>query len=141
MQRVAARIAGHKAEDLTPKNTAMLADIRAGARMPERIPIKNSGKISFVNLSDVDWIGSADNYSELHVGNHSHLIRETLTSLSERLPEDVFCRVSRTSIINVTRLKELQPLPHGEYVLTLTTGAKIILSRTYRDELPRLKKG
>lgn len=141
MGRLKARMTAHKTDDLLAKNSAMLADIRAGSRIPERIPVKNIGRISFVNLSEVDWIGSADNYSELHVGNHSHLIRETLTSLAERLPREVFCRVSRTAIINVTRLKELKPLPHGEYVLTLTTGAKITLSRTYRDELPRLKNG
>lgn len=141
LDRAANRVQTHKVDDLPSKNAAMLADLRAGARGPERIPIKNNGRISFVSLADIDWVGSADNYAELHVGTHNHLIRETLSSLSERLPVESFCRVSRTSIINLSRLKELQPLPHGEYVLTLTTGAKVTLSRTYRDQLPRLKQG
>jgi len=141
LERAATRVQTHQPDDLSAKNAAMLADIRAGARVPERIPIKNNGRISFVNLQEIDWIGSADNYAELHVGSHSHLIRETLSKLSDRLPVETFCRVSRTAIINVKRLRELQPLPHGEYVLTLTTGAKVTLSRTYRDQLPRLKQG
>lgn len=141
LERAASRVQTHKADDLPSKNAAMLADLRAGAREPERIPIKNNGRISFVSITDIDWVGSADNYAELHVGNHSHLIRETLSSLAERLPVETFCRVSRTAIINLSRLRELQPLPHGEYVLTLTTGAKITLSRTYRDLLERLKRG
>ncbi len=141
LDRASSRIQAKKTDDLAPKNAAMLADIRAGAQQPERIPVKNNGRIFFISLPDIDWIGSADNYAELHVGNHAHLIRETLSSLANRLPTDVFCRVSRTSIINLSRLKELQPLPHGEYTLTLSSGAKVILSRTYRDQLPRLKKG
>jgi len=137
--RALARVQTHKVEDLAPKAAAMLADVRAGAKMPARIPIKNNGRITFVNLADIDWINSADNYAELHVGAHSHLIRETMSHLAERLPGDVFCRVSRTAIVNLGRIKELQPLPHGEYALTLTTGTKVTMSRTFRDQLPRLR--
>lgn len=141
LDRVVERVQAQPVDDLPARNAAMLADIRAGAQSPERIPVKNNGRITFVNLSDIDWIGSADNYAELHVGKHSHLIRETLSKLSERLPQDLFCRVSRTAIINLRRLQGLQPLPHGEYVLTLTTGTQVTLSRTYRDQLPRLRQG
>jgi two-component system LytT family response regulator len=74
---------------------------------------------------------------ELHVGNHSHLIRETMNSIATRLPTEQFVRVSRTSIVNLARVKELQPLFHGEYTITLTTGARVTLSRSYRDQLPR----
>ena len=139
LDRAINRVQSHKGEDLAPKAAAMLADIRAGARTPVRIPVKNNGRITFVNLPDIDWINSADNYAELHVGAHSHLIRDTMARLAERLPTDIFCRVSRTAIVNVSRVKELQPLPHGEYALTLTTGAKVTLSRTYRNQLNRLR--
>ena len=141
LERAISRVKTQQAEELAPKAAAMLADIRAGDRTPVRIPIKNNGRITFVNLADIDWINSADNYAELNVGTHSHLIRETMAHLAERLPTDIFCRVSRTAIVNRSRVKELQPLPHGEYALTLTTGAKVTLSRTYRDQLPRLRGG
>ena len=64
----------------------------------------------FVSVSEVDWVGSADNYVELHVGTQTHLIRETLTAMEQRLPSDRFIRISRTIIVNGDRVKELQPL-------------------------------
>ncbi len=138
LERAVRRVTARKPDDIQAKLAAMLADVRAGAKQPERIPIKSNGKVSFVTISDIDWIGSADNYVELHVGTHSHLIRETMTSISERLPTEEFVRISRTVIVNLSRVKELQPLFHGEYTITLSTGARLTLSRSYRDQLPRL---
>ncbi len=138
LERAVRRVSTGKPDDIQTKLAAMLADVRAGAKQPERIPIKSNGKVSFVMISEIDWVGSADNYVELHVGTHSHLIRETMTSIAERLPTEEFVRISRTAIVNLSRVKELQPLFHGEYAVTLTTGARLTLSRSYRDQLPRL---
>jgi two-component system LytT family response regulator len=138
MDRVLTRIKSHKPDDLKMKLSAMLADIKAGASQPERLAVKHLGKVVLINLPDIDWIGSADNYVELHVGTHSYLLRETMASISSRLPVEIFIRISRTCILNVSRVKELQPLPHGEYTILLSTGAKLTLSRSYRDQLPRL---
>jgi two-component system LytT family response regulator len=136
LERARTRAAA-KPDDLQSKLAAMLEDLKAGARQPERIPVKSNGKVTFVRIPEIDWIASADNYVELHVGNHSHLIRETMNSIATRLPTEQFVRVSRTSIVNLARVKELQPLFHGEYTITLTTGARVTLSRSYRDQLPR----
>ena len=138
MERVSKRLRGHKPDDLQAKLGAMLADMKAGAKHPERIPIKNNGKILFITLTDIDWISSADNYVELHVGTHSYLLRETMNSISLRLPTEQFVRVSRTAIVNVSRVQELQPLFHGEYSIHLKNGVKVTLSRSHRDQLPRL---
>ena len=138
LARTRARYAATRPEDLKAKLAAMLEDMRSGAREPERIPVKTNGKISFVRIPDIDWIASADNYVELHVGSHGHLIRETMASISARLPKEQFVRISRTAIVNLSRVKELAPLFHGEYSVTLTTGARVTLSRSYRDQLPRL---
>jgi two-component system LytT family response regulator len=137
LERARTRAATTKPDDLQTKLAAMLEDLKAGARQPERIPVKSNGKVTFVRIPEIDWIASADNYVELHVGNHSHLIRETMNSIATRLPTEQFVRVSRTSIVNLSRVKELQPLFHGEYTITLTTGARVTLSRSYRDQLPR----
>ncbi len=137
LERARTRAATAKPDDLQTKLAAMLEDMKAGARQPERIPVKSNGKVTFVRIPEIDWIASADNYVELHVGNHSHLIRETMNSIATRLPAEQFIRVSRTSIVNLARVKELQPLFHGEYTITLTTGARVTLSRSYRDQLPR----
>lgn len=137
LERARTRASAAKPDDLQTKLAAMLEDLKAGARQPERIPVKSNGKVTFVRIPEIDWIASADNYVELHVGNHSHLIRETMNSIATRLPAEQFVRVSRTSIVNLSRVKELQPLFHGEYTITLTTGARVTLSRSYRDQLPR----
>ena len=102
-----------------------------------RIPVKSGSRVTFVNVADVDWIGSADNYVELHVGTQVHLVRETLTAMEKRLPPDRFVRISRTAIVNGERVRELQPLFHGEYSVMLRDGTRLTLSRTYRDQLPR----
>ena len=91
-----------------------------------------------MKTSDIDWIEAADNYVNLHVGNEAHLHRETLTALAERLPPKKFMRISRSTIVNVDRIKELQPLFHGEYAVILRNGATLTLSRSYRDALDEL---
>jgi two-component system, LytTR family, response regulator len=138
VERAVARVQSGKPGNLQAKLAAILADIHSGATQPERIPVKSGGRVTFVSLNDIDWIGSADNYVELHVGPKSHLIRETMNSISQRLPDDRFIRISRTSIVNIARVRELQPLFHGEYAVILSAGTKLTLSRSFRDRLPKL---
>jgi two-component system LytT family response regulator len=92
----------------------------------------------FVPVADIDWVGSADNYVELHVGSQNYLMRETMTAISQRLPSEQFVRVSRTAIVQIARVRQLEPLFHGEYSIELQSGAKVTLSRSHRDQLPRL---
>lgn len=89
-------------------------------------------------VADIDWIGSADNYVELHVGAQAYLLRETMNAIAQRLPADRFVRISRTSIVQVSRVRQLEPLFHGEYSVELQSGVKLTLSRSHRDQLPRL---
>jgi len=138
LERARNRAQAPRPDDLQSKLAAMIEDMKAGARQPERIPVKTNGKVTFVRIPEIDWIGSADNYVEIHVGSHSHLIRETMSAVATRLPTDQFVRISRTSIINVSRVQELRPLFHGEFAVVLTNGVRLTLSRSYRDQLPRL---
>src|SRR6185369_10063674 len=105
----------------------------------DRIPIKSGGHILWVNLDEIDWIESADNYVELHVGPKSHLLRETLNALETRLPADKFVRVSRSSMVNPQRIKELHRMLYGGYEIVLQNGAKLSMSRRYRDKLEQLR--
>ena len=77
-------------------------------------------------------------YVIIHVGNERHMLRETMTALEGRLAARKFIRISRSVIVNADRIKELQPMFHGEYVVVLRNGAKLTLSRNYRDKLPDL---
>jgi two-component system, LytTR family, response regulator len=104
----------------------------------ERLAIKSSGRVVFVKVDDIDWVEAADNYVSLHVGNEEHLHRETMASIEGQLPSARFMRISRSTIVNVDRIKELQPLFHGEYAIILRNGARLTLSRSYRDKLDQL---
>jgi len=109
---------------------------RPGSEAPlARFMVRERGRLILVAASDVDWIGAAGNYVELHVGSAVHLVRGTLAELEERLPADRFVRVHRSTIVNLDRVKELQPWSHGDLQMILNDGTEIRLSRRYRDRL------
>ena len=100
-----------------------------------RLAVKTDGRVILVKVEDIDWIEASDNYVVLHVGQERHLLRETMSAIEGRLAAARFIRISRSAIVNIERIKELQPLFHGEYVVVLRNGAKLTLSRNYRDKL------
>ena len=108
------------------------------AKPAERIVVKSNGRILFLRLADVDWLEAADNYVELHAGQETHLLRETMTALEARLPADRFLRISRSTMVNLEQIKELHPMFHGEYVVLLRNGARLTLTRGYREKLRQL---
>jgi two-component system LytT family response regulator len=101
----------------------------------ERFLVRERGRLRLVPVGDVDWIGAAGNYVELHVGDHTHLVRGTLNELESRLPERRFARVHRSTIVNLDRVRELQPWSHGDLLLVLHGGTELRLSRRYRDRI------
>ncbi len=104
---------------------------------PDRLAIKEGGRISLVQFATIDWIAAADNYAELHVGTASHLLRTTITQLVEQLPADSFIRISRSTLVNVNRIKEIRSKTHGDYLVLMASGAELTATRTYREELMR----
>ena len=103
-----------------------------------RFPIKSAGDIYFVRTEEIDWIDAAGNYTALHVAGRKHLIRETMKSVESKLDPRKFVRVHRSAIINIDRLRKLQPYFHGEYVVTLQDGTTLTSSRGYSDRLRAL---
>lgn len=138
LQRAKDRLAQRRPGELDQRLAALLAELKPDQSAPERLAVKSSGRVVFVKTDDIDWIEAADNYVNLHVGAESHLHRETLTALAERLPGKKFLRISRSTIVNVERIKELQPLFHGEYAVILRNGKTLTLSRSYRDVVDQL---
>ncbi len=125
--------AGH-----SERQAALLADVKSTTQAPDRLAVKSGGHIVWVGLNEIDWIESADNYVELHVGPRSHLLRETLNALEARLPSEKFVRVSRSAMVNPQKVKELTRLLYGGYEITLQNGTRLTMSRRYRDKLPQL---
>jgi two-component system LytT family response regulator len=100
-----------------------------------RLVVKNAGKVIFVRVDEIDWIEAADYYVRLHVARKSHLLRETMSALEDRLDPARFFRVHRSAIVNLDRLVEIQPYFHGEHVLLLQDGSKLKLSRSRKEKL------
>jgi two-component system LytT family response regulator len=140
LHRAIDQVRRHHAGDLSQRLSALLADVQSEpkSKYAARIAVKSSGRVVFVKVDDLDWVEAADNYVSLHVGNEEHLHRETMAALEAQLPPAKFMRISRSTIVNVDRIKELQPLFHGEYAVILRNGAKLTLSRSYRDKLDAL---
>ncbi len=101
----------------------------------DRVAIKNAGELCFVKISEIDWIEAADYYACLHVGPKSHLLRRTLSDLEGDLDPNVFCRVHRSSIVNLERVRALKLRQDGEHEVLLDNGATVRLSRRYRKHL------
>ena len=99
-----------------------------------RIAIKETGQVSFVKTSDIDWIEAADYYSCLHVGPKTHLLRRSMSELEQELDPAMFCRIHRSSIVNTARVEALQLNSEGEYEVVLNHGTRLRLSRRYRKQ-------
>ncbi len=126
---------------------AVVAPVGAGdvaSPESERLAIKavkGNGRVVFVRARDVDWVEAMDNNLRLHVGRETHVIRDTLTNLEKRLPAGVFLRVHRSTVVNVDRIREIQPWFGGDYVMILTDGTKVTTGRRYRATVQALLSG
>jgi len=118
-----------------PRVGALLAE---RGRYARRFLVKGRDRTLVVNAEDIDWIGAADYYVELHVGGQAHLLRETMNELAARLDPEKFFRVHRSAIINLERVREIHPLFRGDCDLVLEGGRRVRLSRTRRAEFERL---
>jgi two-component system LytT family response regulator len=104
-------------------------------RKLERLAIKGIGQVSFIKISEIDWIEAADYYACLHVGQKTHLLRRSMLELEQELDPATFCRIHRSSIVNLNRVRGLALREDGEYDVALETGTKLRLSRRYRKQL------
>jgi two-component system LytT family response regulator len=104
-------------------------------RRTERWAVKSAGQVSFVKSSEIDWVEAADYYACLHVGTRTHLIRRSISELEEDLDSTAFCRVHRSAIVNLDRVRGLKLNADGEYEVQLEDGTKLRLSRRYRQQL------
>ena len=138
LRRARNQIHRKQAGEIQRRLTALLEDLKEQPKLAERLPVKSEGRIIFVRLADVDWVEAADNYVKLHVGNESHMLRDTMTSLETKLPSNRFLRISRSTMVNVEQIKELHPMFHGEYSVILRNGTRLTLTRGYRDKLELL---
>ncbi|HEY3863863.1 MAG TPA: response regulator [Verrucomicrobiae bacterium] len=106
-----------------------LAALLAGLRRPPRILVKSAGRVLFLRADEVDYIEAAGNYAVIHAGAERHIVRETMTAMEARLAAAAFMRISRSAIVNLNRIAELQPLAApGEFCAVLKTGARLSMT-------------
>lgn len=101
----------------------------------DRLVIKGIGQVVFVKISEIDWIEAADYYACLHVGTKTHLLRRGMSELEGDLDPATFCRIHRSSIVNLDRVRGLKLNEDGEYDVLLETGEHLRLSRSYKKQL------
>jgi two-component system, LytTR family, response regulator len=107
----------------------------AGSGYLERLAIKSGGRVTLLRVDEIEWIDAQGDYVRIHVGKGWHLLRETMKNLEVRLDPSRFVRIHRSTIVNLEKVKELQPFFRGEYVVVLQNGTTLKLSRGYRAHL------
>jgi two-component system LytT family response regulator len=128
-------------ERVRAQREALGPDAGPGRPRPHRLAVRSAGKVFFVKMDDIDWVEAADNYIVLHVKNETHILRETMNSIQTRLDPRKFVRVHRSRIVNIERIKQLEPSAHGEYAIALHDGTRLTLSRSYREKLMEAMSG
>lgn len=140
VERARRRLA-HAPGQLDRRIAAALGELgRPAQDYAKRLAIKGDGRVILVDVGEVDRLEAAGNYVEVHSGARHHLVRETMTSLEARLDPARFVRVSRSSIVNADRVRELQPMFSGDFVVVLRDGTKVAGGRRYRAAFNRLTR-
>jgi two-component system, LytTR family, response regulator len=120
---------------------ALVTHLRELRRYPKRVAVRTHDRFVVVSWTDVEWIEAADNYVKLHAGAKEYLLRETLASIEQQLDPEAFARVHRSAIVQLDRVAEIHPAAHGDADLVLKSGARLVLTRTWRERVDRLFRG
>jgi two-component system LytT family response regulator len=138
LARAKARLRTSEPHEESRQILSLLETIASPTRYLKRMAVQTAGKTSFIGVEDVDWIRAAENYVELHVAQASHLLHVTMNTLEKSLDPETFVRIHRSLIVNLRRVKEIQPASHGDYVLLLHSGVRLQSGRTYHEKIRAL---
>jgi len=131
-----------QARDAAGINRQLTDWLKATATVPaylNRIAIKTDDRTIFVKVEDIEYVESASNYVVLCTPNGNHILRETLTNLEAKLPPKMFLRISRSVIVNLDAIKELQPGIQGEHIAILRSNKQLTMTRGLREVQERLQ--
>ena len=138
LARSKARLRSNPVDDPNSRILSLLETIASPRHFLRRLAVRSAGKTIFVDVADVDWIEAAENYVQLHAGRAQHLLHVTMNTLEKSLDSELFLRIHRSVMVNVKRIKELEPVTHGEYVITLANGVRLQSGRMYTEKLKAL---
>lgn len=141
---------GHRPDGLAPGAwPARGAMVPADAATPDEIPpsiqlplgrllVRKRNREFILDAGDIDRIDADGNYVVVHAGGESYRLRDSLEGLGKRLGEKRFARVHRAHVVNIDRIREIQPWDHGDYRILLKDGSFVNFSRRYRSRLHHL---
>jgi two-component system LytT family response regulator len=114
------------------------AKARSESQVDRRFVLRAGGRVIFLDFDEIEWVEASANYVKLSVGKQSYLMREGIGHISKRLDPAQFVRIHRSTVVNVKKIKELQPVNRGEYIVVLNSGKELSCSRGYRAGLQQL---
>ena len=138
LTKVLDRVRLHLAEKPARASVALRDAVPATAAVPaylDRIAVKSVGRTVFVATDNVDWLETAGNYVCLHAGKETHVVRETMNQIEAQLDPHKFVRIHRSTMVRIEAIREIQPLFNGDRMIILQDGAKLTMSRSYRDKV------
>ncbi|HUG40094.1 MAG TPA: LytTR family DNA-binding domain-containing protein [Longimicrobiales bacterium] len=135
LDRARTHLRGSAGHALDRRLAGLMQEVRQRKKHLERVVVQKGERLHILLVEDVDWLEAAGNYVKLHVGGDTFLVRATLTSFEERLDPEAFLRVHRSIIVQKARIRELEPLLQGDYVLILADGTRLTTGRSFRSRI------
>jgi two-component system LytT family response regulator len=131
------RVLQRRNEPVEPKQQELSTDSSQTPRpqVRRRIMVKSAGRISFLKAEEIDWMQAQGDYVRLYAQGKKFLVREKIGEMEQQFSSDHFIRIHRSTIVNVERIKEMQPLIYGEYAVILNDGTRLTLSRSFRGKV------
>jgi two-component system, LytTR family, response regulator len=139
VQRAREVMASQQAGAVSKNLLELIAQAKPQPERLSRIAVRTGERVLFVKVEQIEYIESAGNYVVMHAAKENHVVRETLTALEEKLDPKQFLRISRSTLVNVDQIKELQPMFKGEHVVVLHNGKQLTMTRGIREVQAVLK--
>ncbi len=135
LQRARERIRQQQGGDLDHRLRTLLDEVRGDRRYLQRLVVPTGHRNVFIRTEEINWIEADRNYIRLHVDGRAHLLRESLSRIESALDPATFCRIHRSTIVNIDRIHTVESLLSGEYLVVLQDGTKLASGRSYRRNL------
>ncbi len=138
IERARERLAQRDRAELNRQISAALDILRSGESDRRRLSIREGERTYLQRIEEIDWVEADAKNVRIHSGKRTYIMRETMKVMEDRLAGADFVRVSRSAIVNLDRIREIQPWFNGDYVLILRDGTEVTTTKGYREELARL---
>jgi two-component system LytT family response regulator len=138
LERARSQVTKAQGPVIDSRLVSLLEELREERKYPERLIVKSSGRVFFVRTEEIDWVEASGNYVKIHTKAEAHLLRESMKNMEAKLDPKIFVRIHRSAIVNIDRIKELEPWFHGEYIVIMRDGTRLTASRVFSDRLSAL---